>query len=191
MVRGRRARIRIVRPTIGVPWEHDWSPGGLMALITADQYKRLVSWCGGGGILMSVLGKWPGRISGKPATGFWAAKASDNANDLFDSVPEEAVNEVKRQAVSELQKAVAEAERKAHDMISTERAKMERTVAEAKRQAAEDALSVINQQEDSSEVNTRLKKKPRLCVIAPQTAVIGDVISQTGWCGGEICWGVS
>ncbi|KAI2652773.1 Protein CBFA2T1 [Labeo rohita] len=64
---------------------------------------------------------------------------------------EEAVNEVKRQAMSELQKAVSEAERKAHEMISTERAKMERTVAEAKRQAAEDALSVINQQEDSSE----------------------------------------
>ncbi|KAA0710482.1 Protein CBFA2T1 [Triplophysa tibetana] len=64
---------------------------------------------------------------------------------------EEAVNEVKRQAMSELQKAVSEAERKAHEMISTERAKMERTMAEAKRQAAEDALSVINQQEDSSE----------------------------------------
>ncbi|XP_041104738.1 protein CBFA2T1-like isoform X3 [Polyodon spathula] len=64
---------------------------------------------------------------------------------------EEAVNEVKRQAVSELQKAVSEAERKAHEMISTERVKMERTVAEAKRQAAEDALSVIQQQEDSSE----------------------------------------
>lgn len=65
---------------------------------------------------------------------------------------EEAVNEVKRQAMTELQKAVSEAERKAHEMITTERAKMERTVAEAKRQAAEDALSVINQQEDSSEV---------------------------------------
>ncbi|XP_070337432.1 LOW QUALITY PROTEIN: protein CBFA2T1 [Equus asinus] len=64
---------------------------------------------------------------------------------------EEAVNEVKRQAMTELQKAVSEAERKAHDMITTERAKMERTVAEAKRQAAEDALAVINQQEDSSE----------------------------------------
>ncbi|XP_037748235.1 protein CBFA2T1 isoform X4 [Chelonia mydas] len=67
---------------------------------------------------------------------------------------EEAVNEVKRQAMTELQKAVSEAERKAHDMITTERAKMERTVAEAKRQAAEDALAVINQQEDSSETNT-------------------------------------
>ncbi|XP_009211576.1 protein CBFA2T1 isoform X2 [Papio anubis] len=65
---------------------------------------------------------------------------------------EEAVNEVKRQAMTELQKAVSEAERKAHDMITTERAKMERTVAEAKRQAAEDALAVINQQEDSSEI---------------------------------------
>ncbi|XP_061616348.1 protein CBFA2T1 isoform X2 [Phyllopteryx taeniolatus] len=64
---------------------------------------------------------------------------------------EEAVNEVKRQAVSELQKAVSEAERKAHEMIGSERAKMERTVAEVKRQAAEDALSIVNQQEDSSE----------------------------------------
>ncbi|KAJ8354361.1 hypothetical protein SKAU_G00219280 [Synaphobranchus kaupii] len=64
---------------------------------------------------------------------------------------EEAVNEVKRQAMSELQKAVSEAERKAHDMISMERAKMERTVADAKQLAAEEALSLINQQEDSSE----------------------------------------
>ncbi|XP_077842846.1 protein CBFA2T3 isoform X13 [Macaca mulatta] len=65
---------------------------------------------------------------------------------------EEAVNEVKRQAMSELQKAVSDAERKAHELISTERAKMERALAEAKRQASEDALTVVNQQEDSSEV---------------------------------------
>ncbi|XP_032382706.1 protein CBFA2T3 isoform X6 [Etheostoma spectabile] len=64
---------------------------------------------------------------------------------------EEAVNEVKRQAMSELQKAVSDAERKAHEMISAERTKMERALAEAKRQASEDALTVINQQEDSSE----------------------------------------
>lgn len=74
--------------------------------------------------------------------------------------PEEAVNEVKRQAMSELQKAVSEAERKAHEMISSERAKMERTVAEAKRQAAEDALSIINQQEDSSEVGVATATSP-------------------------------
>ncbi|XP_026176160.1 protein CBFA2T3 isoform X10 [Mastacembelus armatus] len=64
---------------------------------------------------------------------------------------EEAVNEVKRQAMSELQKAVSDAERKAHEMISAERSKMERALAEAKRQASEDALTVINHQEDSSE----------------------------------------
>lgn len=71
------------------------------------------------------------------------------------SLSEEAVNEVKRQAMSELQKAVSDAERKAHEMISAERSKMERALAEAKRQASEDALTVINQQEDSSEVSTK------------------------------------
>nr|XP_010966477.2 protein CBFA2T3 [Camelus bactrianus] len=65
---------------------------------------------------------------------------------------EEAVSAVKRQAMSELQKAVSDAERKAHELISTERAKMERALAEARRQASEDALTVVNQQEDSSEV---------------------------------------
>lgn len=83
-----------------------------------------------------------------------AGGLTSSVSTLF---PEEAVNEVKRQAMSELQKAVSEAERKAHEMISSERAKMERTVAEAKRQAAEDALSIINQQEDSSEVGACLQ----------------------------------
>uniref|UniRef100_A0A8C6PWT8 CBFA2/RUNX1 partner transcriptional co-repressor 2 n=1 Tax=Nothobranchius furzeri TaxID=105023 RepID=A0A8C6PWT8_NOTFU len=65
---------------------------------------------------------------------------------------EEAVNEVKRQAMDEVQKAVAEAEQKAFEMIAAERAKMEKTLAEAKRKAQEDAIMVINEQEDSSEV---------------------------------------
>uniref|UniRef100_A0A2K5PJY7 MYND-type domain-containing protein n=1 Tax=Cebus imitator TaxID=2715852 RepID=A0A2K5PJY7_CEBIM len=64
---------------------------------------------------------------------------------------EESVNEVKRQAMSELQKAVSDAERKAHKLITTERAKMERALAEAKRQASEDALTVVNRQKDSRE----------------------------------------
>uniref|UniRef100_I3JI81 CBFA2/RUNX1 partner transcriptional co-repressor 2 n=1 Tax=Oreochromis niloticus TaxID=8128 RepID=I3JI81_ORENI len=64
---------------------------------------------------------------------------------------EEAVNEVKRQAMEEVQKAVAEAEQKAFEMIAAERAKMEKTLAEAKRKAQEDAIMVINEQEDSSE----------------------------------------
>ncbi|XP_029538474.1 protein CBFA2T2-like isoform X2 [Oncorhynchus nerka] len=64
---------------------------------------------------------------------------------------EEAVNEVKRQAMDEVQKAVAEAEQKAFEMIAAERAKMEKTLSEAKRKATEDAIQVINEQEDSSE----------------------------------------
>uniref|UniRef100_A0A8C5HZ61 Protein CBFA2T2-like n=1 Tax=Gouania willdenowi TaxID=441366 RepID=A0A8C5HZ61_GOUWI len=64
---------------------------------------------------------------------------------------EEAVNEVKRQAMDEVQKAVAEAEQKAFEMIAAERAKMDKTLADAKRKAKEDAIMVINEQEDSSE----------------------------------------
>lgn len=89
------------------------------------------------------------REGGMP--GHWHTPAT-----LGCCLPEEAVNEVKRQAMSELQKAVSDAERKAHELITTERAKMERALAEAKRQASEDALTVINQQEDSSEVGTLL-----------------------------------
>lgn len=73
----------------------------------------------------------------------------------FSSFAEEAVNEVKRQAMDEVQKAVAEAEQKAFEMIAAERAKMEKTLAEAKRKAQEDAILVINEQEDSSEVSSR------------------------------------
>lgn len=69
---------------------------------------------------------------------------------------EDAVNEVKRQAMDEVQKAVAEAEQKAFDMITAERAKMEKTLSEAKRKATEDAIQVINEQEDSSEVSVTL-----------------------------------
>ena len=54
--------------------------------------------------------------------------------------------------MDEVQKAVAEAEHKAFEMITSERAKMEKTLSEAKRKATEDAIQVINEQEDSSEV---------------------------------------
>ncbi|XP_072568967.1 protein CBFA2T2 isoform X2 [Paramormyrops kingsleyae] len=64
---------------------------------------------------------------------------------------EEAVNGVKRHALDEVQKAVAVAEQRAFEMIAVERAKMEKTLAEAKQQATKDAIQVINEQEDSSE----------------------------------------
>ena len=70
--------------------------------------------------------------------------------------PEEAVNEVKRQAVSELQKAVAAAEQKANEMVNAERAKLDRAVLEARRLAAEEAVSLLNNQDDSSEVSKDL-----------------------------------
>lgn len=116
-------------------------------------------------------------------TGWHSARYIAGAAGLTSSVstlfPEEAVNEVKRQAMSELQKAVSEAERKAHEMISSERAKMERTVAEAKRQAAEDALIIINQQEDSSEVGRRtvlesLKLQPRSLFAGSSSCVLSE-----------------
>lgn len=69
---------------------------------------------------------------------------------------EEAVNEVKRQAMSEVQKAVSEAEQKAFEMIASERARMEQTIADAKRRATEDAFLVVNEQEESTEVWHRL-----------------------------------
>ncbi|KAH6948661.1 hypothetical protein HPB50_025737 [Hyalomma asiaticum] len=64
---------------------------------------------------------------------------------------EEAVNEVKRQAVAELQKAVSAAESKASELVAAERTKMERLLGEARRQAAEEALAAVNHQEDSTE----------------------------------------
>lgn len=80
------------------------------------------------------------------------------------------MNEVKRQAMSEVQKAVAEAEQKAFEMIASERARMEQTIADAKRQATEDAFLVINEQEESTEVRRRAGPRvprPRSCPAVP------------------------
>lgn len=82
---------------------------------------------------------------------FASRQGSAYVTDEIWRKAEEAVNEVKRQAMDEVQKAVAEAEQKAFEMIAAERAKMEKTLAEAKRKAQEDAILVINEQEDSSE----------------------------------------
>ena len=68
---------------------------------------------------------------------------------------EEAVNEVKRQAVLELQKAVAAAEQKANELVTAERAKMERTLGDAQKQAQDEILSMMNTQEESSEVRSK------------------------------------
>lgn len=64
----------------------------------------------------------------------------------------DAVSEVKRQAVAELQKAVSVAESKASELVAVEKAKMEKVINDARRQAAEEALAVISHQDDSVEV---------------------------------------
>lgn len=53
----------------------------------------------------------------------------------------------------ELQKAVAAAENKASDTVMAERIKMERILAQARSQARDEILGVINHQEESSEVS--------------------------------------
>ena len=65
---------------------------------------------------------------------------------------EEAVNEVKRQAVAELQKAVSAAESKANELITQERSKMERDLTAARRISQEEVVRAVSHQEESSEV---------------------------------------
>ena len=72
----------------------------------------------------------------------------------------EAVNKVKIQAMSEVQKAVAEAEQKAFEVTATERARMEQTIADVKRQAAEDAFLVINEQKSQRRTAGTVAAKP-------------------------------
>ncbi|MXQ87387.1 hypothetical protein E5288_WYG001524 [Bos mutus] len=74
----------------------------------------------------------------------------------------EAVNKVKIQAMSEVQKAVAEAEQKAFEVTATERARMEQTIADVKRQAAEDAFLVINEQKSQRRTARTVAAKPLL-----------------------------
>ena len=71
---------------------------------------------------------------------------------------EDAVHEVKRQAVVELQKAVTAAETKASELLAAERAKMERMLSEARRQAAEETMAAINHQDESTEVSVEQNK---------------------------------
>ena len=68
------------------------------------------------------------------------------------------MNEVKRQAVLELQKAVAAAESKATELVNSERAKMERELMSEKRRLLEEVSSSMNHQEESGEVRTQFSK---------------------------------
>ena len=66
--------------------------------------------------------------------------------------PEDAVNEVKRQAMLELTKAVAAAEVKANELVADERAKLEQQLQDATARARKEIMTSLNQQADGPEV---------------------------------------
>ena len=66
------------------------------------------------------------------------------------------MQEVKRQAMLELHKAVSAAETKANEMVLSERAKVDRALSEARKQTREELLGTFNHQEESSEVSRKL-----------------------------------
>ena len=64
----------------------------------------------------------------------------------------EAVSEVKKQAMTELRKAVAESELKASKLIAAERARLDAVVAEARKQAVDEILVSLRTPHETSEV---------------------------------------
>jgi len=73
----------------------------------------------------------------------------------------EAVSEVKRQAMTELRKAVAESEMKASRLIAAERARLDAVVDEARKQAVDEILVSLRVSHESNEVsNSPLASNP-------------------------------
>ena len=85
---------------------------------------------------------------------------------------EEAVQEVKRQAMLELHKAVSAAESKANEMVLSERAKIDRALSEARKQTREELLNTFNRQEESSEVSRKSLKTQEQCLPSKQKSLI-------------------
>jgi len=87
----------------------------------------------------------------------WETNDGD-VDDDDDDDAEEAVNEVKRQAVAELHRAVTAAEVKATVAVTAERARLEKVVTEVRTQARQEAFALLNSQEDSTEVTETLER---------------------------------
>lgn len=64
---------------------------------------------------------------------------------------EESVKDFRRQAVAEMQKAVAASEAKAREILAADRMKMEQTLEEVRRKTRDEVTSLLNKQEDSDE----------------------------------------
>ena len=65
---------------------------------------------------------------------------------------EEAVLEIKRQAIVDLQKAVTQTEQKSNEILIREREQYQRLNQELKAQTIEEAFALLNRQEDGPEV---------------------------------------
>lgn len=73
---------------------------------------------------------------------------------------EGAVNDVKRQAMLELQKAVAAAEAKASEALSSDRLDIDRTLDEVRERTKTEVAELLNRQVDCNEVSL---KHPAKC----------------------------
>ena len=73
------------------------------------------------------------------------------------------MEEVKRRAVAELQRAVTAAEVKATVAVTAERARLEKVVNEVRAQARHEAFALLNSQEDSTEVDNRAVSLVPIC----------------------------
>lgn len=81
--------------------------------------------------------------------------------------------------MAELQKAVSAAESKASELVAAERAKMERILGEARRQAAEDALTAINHQEDNTEVVNHFSSHTLILHICTFVTAVHEPMSES------------
>lgn len=69
---------------------------------------------------------------------------------------------MKRQAVAELQRAVAAAESKATELVVSERSKVERLVAEARKHAVEEAVAGNTERSDSPPTPSQTNVRPHI-----------------------------
>jgi hypothetical protein len=70
---------------------------------------------------------------------------------------EEAVIEIKRQSIIDLQKAVSQTEQKSTEILLREREQYQRLNQELKAQTFEEAYALLNRQEDGLEVRFRIQ----------------------------------
>lgn len=82
------------------------------------------------------------------------------------------MKDFRRQALVELQKAVAASETKAREMLAVDRMKMEQTLEEVRRKTRDEITHLLSKQEDSDEVCLFLPPSAYLPVCLPACQVV-------------------